>query len=98
MTEYYDNLILDNLNKYQSTIYINISSGAVYGTDFKKPANSSFTTEIDVNNITTIEHYRIAKLNSEVKHRSLSDFKIIDLRIFGFFSRFIELEKDFLLS
>lgn len=97
LTEYYDNLILDNLKKNQSTVYINISSGAVYGTDFKKPADKSFITEIDINNITTIEHYRIAKLNSEVKHRSLSDFKIIDLRIFGFFSRFIELDKDFLL-
>jgi nucleoside-diphosphate-sugar epimerase len=69
----------------------------VYGTDFRNPADNSFITEIDVNKITTIEHYRIAKLNSEVKHRSLSDFKIIDLRIFGFFSRFIELNKEFLL-
>jgi nucleoside-diphosphate-sugar epimerase len=97
LTEYYDNLILDNLKIYQSTVYINISSGAVYGTDFRNPADNSFITEIDVNKITTIEHYRIAKLNSEVKHRSLSDFKIIDLRIFGFFSRFIELNKEFLL-
>jgi nucleoside-diphosphate-sugar epimerase len=97
LTEYYDNLILDNLKIYHSTVYINISSGAVYGTDFRNPADNSFITEIDVNKITTIEHYRIAKLNSEVKHRSLSDFKIIDLRIFGFFSRFIELNKEFLL-
>ena len=97
LTEYYDNLILDYIKTYQSTVYINISSGAVYGTDFRTPVDNSFITEIDVNNITTIEHYRIAKLNSEAEHLSLTDNKIIDLRIFGFFSRFIELNKEFLL-
>lgn len=97
LTEYYDNLILEYLKKNQSTVYINISSGAVYGTDFIKPVDKLFITSINVNNITTSDHYRIAKLHSEVKHRSLSDLHIIDLRIFGFFSRFIELNKEFLL-
>lgn len=97
LTEYYDNLILDCLKKNKSIVYINLSSGAVYGTDFRKPVDISSKTSIEVNNITTGDHYRIAKLNSEVKHRSLSDLNIIDLRIFGFFSRFIDLKKEFLL-
>ena len=97
LTEYYDNFILDYLRKNESAIYLNLSSGAVYGTDFSKPVSNSTITSIKINNITTGDHYRISKLNSEAKHRSLSDFNIIDLRIFGFFSRFIELEKEFLL-
>lgn len=97
LTEYYDNLILDNLKINQSTVYVNISSGAVYGTDFKIPVDKSLISSIDVNNITTMDHYRIAKLNSEVKHRALSDLNIFDLRVFGFFSRFLDLNTEFLL-
>jgi nucleoside-diphosphate-sugar epimerase len=97
LTEYYDNLILDHLKKNESTVYINLSSGAVYGTDFSKPANDSSISSIEIDNIATGDYYRIAKINSEAKHRSLSGLNIIDLRIFGFFSRFIELEKEFLL-
>lgn len=97
LTEYYDNLILDNLKINNSTVYINISSGAVYGTEFKVPVDMSLISSIDVNNITARDHYRISKLNSEVKHRALSELNIFDLRVFGFFSRFLDIETEFLL-
>jgi len=98
LTERFDNLILNYIKNNQKTIYINISSGAVYGTSFDQPASESTKTIIDVNNIRAEDYYRIAKLNAEAKHRSLSKYNIIDLRIFGYYSRFIDLSKNFLMT
>ena len=98
LTEKYDNLILDYIRENRETTYINFSSGAVYGTSFNQPASITTITSIDVNNIRTEDYYRIAKLNSEVKHRSLNYCNIIDLRIFGYYSRFIDLTKNYLMT
>lgn len=98
LTEKFDNLILDYIRKNRETTYINFSSGAVYGTSFSEPASISTKTTIDVNNILTEDYYRMAKLNSEAKHRSFNCYKIIDLRIFGYFSRFIDLSKSYLMT
>lgn len=97
LTEYYDNLILDYLVNQERTIYINFSSGAVYGTTFDSAVTEESVATIAVNNIVPADYYRIAKLNSEAKHRAMMDRKIIDLRVFSFFSRFINLESGFLL-
>lgn len=98
LTEKFDHLVLDYLWKNEETRYINFSSGAVCGTSFDDPASKVSRTSIDVNNIITQDYYRIAKLNSEAKHRSLNCFKIIDLRIFGYYSRFIDLTKTYLMT
>lgn len=98
LTEKFDNLILDYIRKNREITYINFSSGAVYGTSFSEPASISTKTTIDVNNILTEDYYRMAKLNSEAKHRSFNCYKIIDLRIFGYFSRFIDLSKSYLMT
>ena len=98
ISESFDQLVIDYLKKSKETLYINFSSGAVYGTDFTEPANIEKLTYINVNKIEEIDYYRIAKMNSEAKHRSLKDLKIIDLRIFNYFSRFINLESKFFIS
>lgn len=98
LTEKFDFLILDYIKKNIGTTYINFSSGAVYGTAFNKPVSNTTQTIIDVNNILSEDYYRIAKLNSEAKHRSLNSYNIIDLRIFGYYSRFIDLSKNYLMS
>lgn len=98
LTEKFDHLILDYIRKNRKTTYINFSSGAVYGTLFNQPASITTKTSIDVNNIRTEDYYRIAKLNSEAKHRSFDYLNIIDLRIFGYFSRFIDLTKNYLIA
>ncbi|WP_158904925.1 NAD-dependent epimerase/dehydratase family protein [Rectinema subterraneum] len=97
ITEYYDNLIIDYLLSHKNVVYINFSSGAVYGTAFDSGVTKDSLATIDVNNITSADFYRIAKLNSEAKHRAMLDLRIIDLRIFGFFSHFIDLDSGFLL-
>jgi nucleoside-diphosphate-sugar epimerase len=98
LTEHFDNLVIDYIYKHQDSMYINFSSGAVYGSAFDSPVNEFSSTCINVNHILTEQHYCIAKLNSEAKHRSMQALNIIDLRIFGYFSHFIDLDTKYLLS
>lgn len=98
LTELFDNIVIDYIRKNPETTYINFSSGAVYGTSFSQPASLTTKTNIDVNTILSEDYYRIAKLNSEAKHRSLNGYNIIDLRIFGYYSRFIDLSKSYLMT
>ena len=42
--------------------------------------------------------YSIAKLNSEAKHRLYHGLKIMDLRVFAYFSRFIDLKTEYLIT
>lgn len=98
ITEQYDNLILDYLHKNPEAVYINLSSGAVYGSDFDQPATDGKWLKLDPNHLSAQEFYGITKLNMEAKHRSLGQYRIVDLRIFGFFSAFIDLESRYLLT
>jgi len=43
------------------------------------------------------DYYGMAKACSEAKHRALGDLRIVDLRVFGYFSRFIDLETKYLM-
>ena len=98
VTEHYDNLILDYLNYNNDCIYINFSSGAVYGRDFSIPASELKCCEININQICNKDNYGIVKIYSEAKHRSYKKLNIIDLRVFSFFSRFIDLNAKYLIT
>lgn len=98
LSETFDNMILDYLKNHEDTFYINFSSGAVYGTAFDKPVDYDSLAEIQINNISSNDYYRLAKLYSEAKHRSLKEFHIVDLRVFSYFSRFIDLKSSFLMT
>ena len=82
-TEIYDNMALKYIMEHPETKYINFSSGAVYGTSFSEPVNRETIAEYKVNELTAGDFYRVAKLNSEAKHRSLQGLSIIDFRIFS---------------
>ncbi|PIQ85450.1 MAG: hypothetical protein COV73_05725 [Candidatus Omnitrophica bacterium CG11_big_fil_rev_8_21_14_0_20_43_6] len=84
LTEEFDNLILGYLRRNPKTIYINFSSGAVYC--------------VSVNDLKPEHYYGIAKLHQEAKHRALPKLNIVDLRIFSYFSRFIELDSGYFLT
>lgn len=94
ITEEFDNLIISYLQKKPSRLYINLSSGVVYGGDGPFKANS--TLALNPNELDN--PYQMAKLNAESKHRSLSNLNIIDLRIFSYFSRFVDLKSGFLMT
>ena len=98
LTEHYDNFILDYLKDNNSCVYINFSSGAAYGVDFSVPAENKKCCEININNICNKDNYGIVKLYSEAKHRSCEDFNIVDLRVFAFFSRFIDLDSRYFIT
>lgn len=98
LTEKFDNMILDYLEEHSETLYVNFSSGAVYGTKFNMPVNESTCTELIINHIVPGDFYSIAKLNAEAKHRAMADFNIVDLRVFGYFSRFIDLNAQYFMS
>ena len=84
LTEEFDNMVLEYLLHYPKTLYINFSSGAVYS--------------IDVNDIKPEHYYGIAKLHQEARHRALKRLNIVDLRVFSYFSRFIELDSGYFLT
>jgi nucleoside-diphosphate-sugar epimerase len=98
VTEKYDNLIIDYLQEHSDCIYINMSSGAIYGDIFLKPVDIHTTLSINPNKIKTSNLYTIAKLNSEAKHRTLFHLNIVDLRLFSFFSRFANLEEPYFMN
>ena len=98
LTETYDNLIFSYLKNHKESIYINFSSGAVYGREFNSPVNYSSVNSVNVNALDETSYYSIAKLHSEAKHRASLGFKIIDLRIFAYFSRFIDLDSHYLIT
>jgi nucleoside-diphosphate-sugar epimerase len=91
VTERYDNMILFYLESYPDCLYINFSSGAVYN---ETPVSNTSKTTLYPDDIKVSDYYTIAKLNQEAKHRSFKKLQIIDLRVFSFFSRFADLEKD----
>ncbi len=94
--EYYDNKIIKYLKKNPSCLYIYLSSGAIYGEDFLHPVNDKSSSTKDLKN--QKYQYSKAKICSEAKHRCLSELNIIDLRIFSFFSRFVDLKSKYFLS
>lgn len=97
-TEYYDNLIINYQRIHPNCVSIHVSSGAVYGGEFAAPVNTETKAEIPVNMVRTGDYYTAAKLNSEVKHRAYSDLSIVDIRLFGFFSRYMNVKYKYLMS
>lgn len=98
VTEYFDTLIINHLRKNNNTIYLNLSSGAVYGSSNIGPFSEKSKSCLCINELHQSEYYSIAKINSEAKHRALKNLNIVDLRIFSFFSSFVDIEAQFLLS
>jgi nucleoside-diphosphate-sugar epimerase len=98
VTETFDNLVMNHLERHPESICINFSSGAVYGTDFASPADENSPATFDINPMDPAGYYGIAKLHSEARHRAMRDFHIVDLRVFGYFSRFIDLDAKYMMS
>jgi nucleoside-diphosphate-sugar epimerase len=98
ITEYYDNMVIKYQTSHSNCTSVHISSGAAYASDFLNPVDFSTKTQITINNFAVGDYYSIAKINSEAKHRAHSGLNIVDLRLFGFFSRFMSLEYKYLLS
>ncbi len=98
LTERFDNIVMNYLKQNRSALYINFSSGAVYGNSFETGAGSDTITQINANKLSSEYHAMIIKLNSELKHRMFPELNIVDLRLFAFFSRFIPLSSHYFMA
>lgn len=98
LTEDFDNIVLRYLRKNPRAKYINFSSGAVYGTSFPAKVNDRSRLDIAVNGIEPREYYGIAKLYSEAKHRAMQALHIVDIRVFSYFSRFIDIDSGYFVT
>ena len=97
ITETFDNLVLDYLDTYPATRYINLSTGAVYGKDYHAAAGNS-ALELNVRDLANVNAYALAKLVAETKHRQAPELHIADLRIFGYFSHRIDRASGFFIA
>lgn len=79
------------------TPYIFMSSGAVYGTDFAQPATAGSKAILPINALLPSSYYSVAKLYAEAVHRA-SSATIIDVRIFNYVSRSLDVSSRFLLA
>lgn len=99
VTEEYDNLAIGYLcNSCPGALYISFSSGAVYGREFLAPVEENTMNSIRVNHIAKEDYYGIVRLNAEAKHRAFIGLRIVDLRIFSYFSRFIDLTDGYFIT
>lgn len=97
--EAFDNMAIDYINgRSRNTLYISMGSGAVYGNDHSAPVDENSVNRVKVNRITAQDYYSISRLNAEAKHRAFSRLNIIDLRVFSYFSRFINLADGYFIT
>ena len=94
----FDTLTLEYLKKFPKTKLINFSSGIVYGGQFSSAVKNTNLIDENFNDGEIKSEYVLAKVRSEIKHRMLKHLNIIDLRLFSFFSRFMDLSSKFLIS
>ncbi|MFA5410447.1 MAG: NAD-dependent epimerase/dehydratase family protein [Candidatus Omnitrophota bacterium] len=97
LSEDFDNLVISYLDRHPGARCINFSSGAVYGSFTEKTGRDS-CRKLRVNDIRPQDYYGIAKINSEAKHRCRKNLNIVDIRIFSYFSRFIDLNAGYFLT
>jgi len=98
ITYQYDQLALDYLKVHPACKYIFMSSGAVYGDIFSKPADNNSVAQVPVNDLDDTNWYAIAKLYAEARHRAMPDYGIIDVRVFNYFSHRQNLSARFLIT
>ena len=98
LTERFDNAVLDVLAGHPERLYLNLSSGAAYGSDFARPVGPDSRFYADINHLPPGAAYGLAKLNAEAKHRAHGQLNIVDLRLFSYFSRFIDLTGRFFMA
>ena len=92
--EKYDNLCIEYLKQAnKNALYIDFSSGAVYGRD-----QLETSIRINPNDICIPDFYALSKLYSEAKHRAFCNYNIIDIRIFSYFSRYADLSSSYLMT
>lgn len=98
VTESMDDLLLSYLHQHPECRAFNLSSGSVYGRSAVRPIQPGTPATFEVSHLRPGDFYSLAKLYSEAKHRSVPERHIVDLRVFAFISRFLDLEESFFIA
>ena len=99
VTEEYDNLAIGYLwKKRPNALYISFSSGAVYGRGHSASVGEKSVNNVKVNQLSPQDYYAIVRLNAEAKHRAYNRLNIVDLRIFSYFSRHLDLADSYFMA
>jgi len=97
ITYKYDELALRFLRR-PNTKYIFISSGAAYGDSFDVDPASADTKVVFPSSPLPQHYYGLAKHQAEVRHRTLRDKHIVDVRVFNYISSTQDIEQRFLVT
>lgn len=96
-TQEVDDIVIGYLKENPKTFYINLSSGAVYKEGINNWTEESLMANPEPS-LSPDNYYSIAKMRSEALHRKLKSFNIVDIRVFAFFSRFVNTASGFFMS
>ena len=91
-------MALKHIKQHKKTKYIFLSSGVVYGGNYQTPVDENTNISTNTGNLEAMDWYVIAKQNAEKKHRRLSDFPIVDIRVFNYFSHTQDVNARLLMS
>jgi nucleoside-diphosphate-sugar epimerase len=97
ITRDFDQLALDYLKSHPKSRYIFLSSGAAYGHVFARPVTQDSLARLPLNAVQAQDWYGAAKLYAEMLHRSHGG-NIIDIRIFNYISRTMDVTSRFLIA
>jgi nucleoside-diphosphate-sugar epimerase len=97
ITESFDRMALDYIEKNRDCKYIFISSGAVFGDNFATPADIDKISSFPINNLQPQHYYGYAKAMAEVRHR-ITERNIFDLRVFNYFSPMVSTNYRFMIT
>lgn len=98
ITAKFDDMALNHVQKNPQCRYLFLSSGAAYGSRFEAPASEDTKASIAINDLQPQDWYAVAKLCAECRHRSLAHLPIVDIRVFGYFSRTQDISARFLVT
>jgi len=98
VTASYDDLALAYVKNRPACRYIFLSSGAVYGENFDAPVTCASRAIFPINDSQITNWYSVAKFYAEMRHRTLSEQSIIDIRVFNYISRYQNINARFLLT
>lgn len=93
-----DYMVLDYLEDHTATIYLYISTGAVYDGGYTKAVDEMSVLTLPVGTLNAASMYPLAKLAAEARHRARSKACIADIRLFGYVSDRLDPEADYFLS
>ena len=66
--------------------------------DFQPRREEGSVNRLQVNHVIPEDYYGIVRINAEAKHRAHCNLRIIDLRIFSYFSRYINLTDGYFIT